>query len=186
MMKRIETISSVLGLVLGLALLGQSSALALNNMSKWAESYKPLERADGTAHAWAYGWAWVDRTGNGTQQVVLPVVKTSGKRYSAYVEIDVQSNAGKCKSGSSYGFTFTGIGGTYGSTYSCTQPFYTFKKNAAQSERTRATGWTFLLRVMHKVNPNGTASRAAVKLCLDRPLWFDSCTNQNFSGADTY
>lgn len=168
-----------------IALLAPTSAWALDKASTWATSSNPLVATGYGSAASGYGSFKVTRTSTGTVALAYGYNKVrNADNHKAYFAMQAQSNAGSCLSGTSLGFDFLGTGGSYGVSYSCTQPFYNHG-GVVQSGHTSSSSWSYST-AKTAVNQNATVMRGLVKECLDVPWRSDPCTGYNYSGADTY
>lgn len=173
-------------LLVASSLMFPAATWALNNASTWAREKNPLYARGYGSTGHGYGFWSVVRTGDGTvsRATGTTFLDFNADNHRIFFSTQSQSNAGRCRAGTSLAFDFMGTGGAYGESYSCTQDFFDYESEVQSEHHQRRLGKAGV--TASAVNPNGSVMRARVKVCLDIPWRPDPCSGWNFSGADRY
>lgn len=157
------------------ALSFQGTAHAFDNPRPWADKDQLLTDSGYGSSARAYGTFTVTNR-DGT------IVRSNGKSkirnvddHKVYTKMQRWSNAGRCRSGTSFGMSFAGFGLDAGNSYSCTQHFYRYGDPVSSDKHDRKR-WQES-DIEGSVDPSARFMRAQMWTCIAIPWRPHTCSD---------
>lgn len=184
-LKRLRGITAALVIAVAATLGGSTAAQAYNVTGWWNVKSDPLYKAYSGSKAWAAGSAYIKNSTDGTRIYNTGSNKfTDADNHRPYVEGVSEWNAGTCRALTTT-VTYNGVG--VAASKPCARTFYDGNKFDRANGVTYTTQtWTALPSRSAKPNSGSDRGRVKVKLCIDVPIHFDSCTGYSYSPADSY